>query len=122
MEEEDIDLRRLLNEVIGTWNNDKQMTGKVFVLNFISPLLKMKTRLHSIRMRTARALTVSPSMLCDGGMPPPGVLLPRGASLLGGLLARGGLLTPGGSPFWGVLPAGRSPCHSGVSLLGGSPC
>ena len=29
---------------------------------------KMETRLHSSRMRTARALTVSPSMLCAGGV------------------------------------------------------
>ena len=31
-----------------------------------------ETRLHSSRMRTARALTVSPSMLCAGGVPGPG--------------------------------------------------
>ena len=30
------------------------------------------TRLHSSRMRTARSLTVSPSMLCSGGVPGPG--------------------------------------------------
>ena len=35
---------------------------------------KMETRLHCSRMRTARALTVSPSMLCAGG----GGLLPGG--------------------------------------------
>ena len=34
----------------------------------------MQTRLHSSRMCTARALTVSPSMLCAGGSPSGGCL------------------------------------------------
>ena len=42
----------------------------------------VKTRLHSSGMRTARTLTVSPSMLCAGGW---GVcLLPGGCLLQGG--------------------------------------
>ena len=32
----------------------------------------MKTRVHSSRMRAARALIVSPSMLCGWGVPGPG--------------------------------------------------
>ena len=55
------------------------------------------TRLHSSRMRTARALTVSPSMLCAGGW---GCLL-QGGVYLGGSASRGvcsgggGCLLPG---------------------------
>ena len=41
--------------------NNKQKIG----FNIKWPFLL--TRLHSSRMRTARALTVSPSMLCGGG-------------------------------------------------------
>ena len=41
--------------------------------------IKIETRLHSSRMHTARALTVSPSMLCTGG----GVCS-QGVSALGG--------------------------------------
>ena len=45
------------------------------VSNGISKLVKNahnSTRLHSSRMHTARSLTVSPSMLCSGGVPGPG--------------------------------------------------
>ena len=60
---------------------------------------KNGTRLHSSRMRTARALTVSPSMLCWG----------RGLSALGG----GGLL-------WGMCLLGGWGCLLWVvSALGG---
>ena len=61
------------------------------------------TRLHSSRMRTARTLTVSHSMLCarEGGVLSPGgvylvtgeggVLSPRGVYLVpGGVLSHGG--------------------------------
>ena len=43
--------------------------------------------MHSSRMRTARALTVSPSMLCAGGVSAPGG---RGLGLLWGCLLGGG--------------------------------
>ena len=38
------------------------------------------TRLHSSKMRTARLLTVSPSMHYAGGMPGPGGSAPRGGA------------------------------------------
>ena len=60
------------------------------------PSILVKTRLHSSRMRTARALTVSPSMLCARGC-----------------LLRGGLLL-GGSAFWGgLLPGEGDSCSRG---------
>ena len=48
--------------------------------------LTCKTRMHSSRMRTARVLTVSLSMLCGGGggVPGPGVPGPRGVYLVQG--------------------------------------
>ena len=58
--------------------------------------------MHSSRMRTARALTVSPSMLCVRGVPPPG-----GAS--------SGGPPPGGSPR-GVSSGGGG---EGCLLQGG---
>ena len=45
--------------------------------------IKIVTRLHSSRMPTARALTVSPSMLCAGGC------LVRGGVWSGGLVCEG---------------------------------
>ena len=65
-----------------------------------------KTRLHSSRMRTARALTISPSMLCAGGG--------KGRLLQGGCLVRGGASAPGGD----VCSRG---VHSGGGLLRGMP-
>ena len=57
------------------------------------------TRLHSSRMRTARALTVSPSMLCVRG----GVcLVPGGAWYQGDVPGPGGYIVPGGAWSWGV--------------------
>ena len=53
-----------------------------------------QTRLHSSRLRTARALTVSPSMLCG----------------------RGGVPGPGG------VPGGCAPGPGGVYLVRYSPC
>ena len=67
----------------------------------------LKTRLHSSRMHTARALTVSPSMLCAEG----GVLSPRGGSLVPGVYALG-VSAPGGCLLQGGL-------LRGVSDLGG---
>ena len=50
------------------------------------------TRLHSSRMRTARALIISPSMLCAGGVPGLGVCLvwSGGVPGLGGAWSWGG--------------------------------
>ena len=58
----------------------------------------LKTRLHSSRMRSARTLTISPSMLCagvgwDGGL----------CMVLGGVHGPGVCVFPGGGAYsWGV--------------------
>ena len=97
---------RFLNEV----NGKIQMT--MYIWN-----IKRK-RLHSSGMRTARALTVSPSMLCArGGICSGGVSAPGGGvSALGGFcsggcLFPGGVSAPGGvpSPGWGGW-SGTPPC------------
>ena len=84
------------------------------------------TRMHSSRMRTARALTVSPSMFCSGGRGVSahrgcllmGCLLPGGVCsrgcLLRGVSAPGGMSAPRGCLLWGVC--------SGGCLLPGSVC
>ena len=89
------------------------------------------TRLHSSRMRTARALTVSPSMLAGGGGGEGvsarvgyllwGVSALQGVSAPGGLSARGGCVCSGGG-----ASAPRGECLLlggwllwGVSHLGG---
>ena len=92
-------------------------------------------------MHTARALTVSPSMLCVGGMSAPGggclvwgVSAPREGGIPacteadppGGAWSRGCLLPGGGSaPVWGVpglggvCSQGGVCSHVGVPDLGG---
>ena len=84
------------------------------------------TRMHSSRMRTARSLTVSPSMLCSRG----GCLVPGSAWSQGGVCS-GGVPGPEGVPAWsgggGGMPActeADSPCeqnywHTLVKIL---PC
>ena len=61
---------------------------------------KRKARLHSSRMRTARLLTVPPSMHCTEGVSDPkreGVSTPGGVSGPGrGCLLTGGCLLSGG--------------------------
>ena len=80
------------------------------------PVIKLlrfidKPRLHSSRMCTSRALTVSPSMLCAGGV----------SSLGGSPLGEGGLLWERGvSSGGGGLLWGRGVSSRGVSS-GGSP-
>ena len=69
-------------------------------------------RLHSSRMRTARALTVSPSMLCAGGC-----LLRGVCSQGGGVSALGGSAPERGCLLWGVSTPGV--CSGRVSALGG---
>ena len=84
------------------------------------------TRLHSSRMRTARALTVSPSMFCAGG----GVPGPGGVPGL----REGGVAGPGGCSWswgctwsWGCLLRGvylvTGGCllQEGCLLRGGAP-
>ena len=83
-------------------------------LQFPAQIYKYKTRLHSSRMRTARALTVSPSMLCCGGG---GCLLWGGVCSWGGLLW-GGLLRWGGGCLLGGGSALGGVCCGGVSTLG----
>ena len=82
-------------------------------------------RLHSSRMRTARALTVSPSMLCTGGVGG-GVPGPGGSLLLGGVPGPGGCLLPGvylvlgGVCSWrGVPGLGSVPGLGGCTWSGG---
>ena len=70
------------------------------------------TSLHSSRMRTARALTVSPSMIFAGG----GGCLPWGVCFRRGLLWGGGCLLLGGL-FWGGVSALWGVCSSGGCLL-----
>ena len=68
----------------------------------------LQTRLHSSRMRTARALTVSPSMFCAGGCTwSRGVYLVLGAVpglgvylVPGGVRPRGYLVRYSSSPLW----------------------
>ena len=90
-------------------------------LDFLCVLLKLLqkhswTRLHSSRMRTARVLTVSPSMLCAGGCMVPGgrVHGPRGVHGYGGWGGGGGILacTEADPPLW-------TEWQTGVKLL---PC
>ena len=69
------------------------------------------TRLHSSRMRTARALTVSPSMLCQGVSASWGVVCSR---VGGGVSASWGS-APGG----GVCSRGRVVCSRKVSASRG---
>ena len=71
----------------------------------------MNTRLHSSRMRTARALTISPRKLCGGG----GVYLVPGGICSGGCtwswgvyLVQGGVCSKGGLPPGGVPGPGVS--------------
>ena len=72
------------------------------------------TRLHSSRMRTARALTVSPSMLCGGG----GVSAPGGRCLLpGGCLLRGSAPGGGGIPACTVADHTHPPCEQNHTRL-----
>ena len=77
------------------------------------------TRLHSSRMRTARALTVSPSMLCGrcllrrdvcsgGCLLPVGMCLLWGGVCSGGCLLLGGLLRGVCLPWEGSLLLGAS--------------
>ena len=71
-----------------------------------------QTRLHSSRMRTARLLTISPSMQCSGGC-----LLQGGDCSQGGACSQGCLLLGGVCP-WGM----RCLFLEGVwLLLGGYP-
>ena len=66
------------------------------------------TRLHSSRMRTARALTESPSMLCVAG----GVCS-RGCLLLGSVCPQEGLLLGGGCSGRCLLQGGSAPAGEG---------
>ena len=75
-----------------------------------NPVMEIfRTRMHSSRMRTARSLTVSPSMLCIGGCTwsqgvcvpgPGGCTCSQGGTLYGGwggvYLVLGGVPGPGG--------------------------
>ena len=84
----------------------------------------INNKLHSSRMRTARALTVSPSMLCVGGFTwSRGCTWSRGVYLVLGMLylVLGGVPGPGGCTWsWGVyLVPGGVPGPEGVLGPGG---
>ena len=89
-------------------------------------LLPNETRLHSSRMRTAHALTVSPSMLyggvylVPGGCLLPGVSAPGGVYLVpGGCTWSRGVSTPGGcTRSWGRVCSRRVWSPGGCLLLG----
>ena len=111
-------------------NLDLKVTSLYFRIKphvCIMPQMKMMdkdteiTRLHSSRMRTAGALTVSHRMLAGGegcllwGVSAPGGCLPRGGLLRGCLL-------PGGVCSRGGLLLGGCVCSGGVSAPRGSVC
>ena len=79
--------------------------------------LHYQTRLHSSRMRTARALTVSNSMLCAEGV----YLVPGGCTWSG----EGVYLVPGGmdvpDPRGCTWSGGCIPGPGGYLVLGGVP-
>ena len=81
----------------------------------VKGILKVElTRLHSSRMRTARVLTVSPSMLCTGGSVCSQEVCVPGPGL-------GGVSGPGGCTwYWGcVCSWGCTWSRGGVPGLGG---
>ena len=79
------------NKLLATGSNDKLVKiWKITADGTSKGKEKKQTRLHSSRMRTARVLTVSPSMLCAGG-----VSAPRGGVCSGGCTLSGGCLLPG---------------------------
>ena len=77
-----------------------------FISVFVSSSEKTNTtRMHSSRMRTARLLPVSPSMLCSQGVYlPRRVYLPEGSTCLGVYLPGGGCTCPGGCTCLGGVP------------------
>ena len=107
-------------------------------------VVTVPTRMHSSRMRTTRTLTVSPSMLCAGGVSAPrgctwseGVSAPGGGECVcfrGGVcsqgvyLVLGGVPGPGGCTWSGgvyLVPegvcSGGCTCSQGVYLVRYSP-
>ena len=97
--------------VIFTWKNYLNSTWENFSNIF-------GTRLHSSRMRTARALTVSPSMLCAVGVSAPGdVSSPGGCLLPGGVSALGDV-----SALWRMMSALGGGVVSQHALRQTPPC
>ena len=76
--------------------------------------IQIEQDLHYSRMRTARALTVSPSML-QGGVSALGGVCSRGVSALGDVCS-GGVCSQGVSAPGGVLQ--RGVCSGGCLLQG----
>ena len=72
------------------------------------------TRLHSSRMHTARVLTVSPSMLCDGGVSAPGGDWSRGPGSAGGAWSWGAWSQGGGIP---ACTEADPPCEQNYTRL-----
>ena len=95
------------------------LNGKTLTLDRreYSKVKTKTTRLHSSRMRTARVLTISPSMLCTMGV----YLVPGGCTWSVGVevSALGGVCS-GGQGVGCLLPGGSAPA-GGCLLLGGVP-
>ena len=131
--------RKNINLLFTMKHGKGAMSIRLKCLPVLWPLLV--TRLHSSRMRTARTLTVSPSMLWSGGctwsrgvyLVPGGVpgwgvyLVWGGVPDLGGFCSRGCTWSKGGSALggdlvlWGVSALGSVPGPGGVSAQGGVP-
>ena len=69
-----------------------------------TPTKMCQTILHSSRMRTAHALTISPSLLCTGGVRG-GCAWSRGVPGLGGAWSKGTWSGGGGCLVGGGIPA-----------------
>ena len=78
-----------------------------------------KTRLHSSRMRTARALTLSPSMLCAGGLPGLGGCMVQEGAWSWGVVSQHALRQ---TPLWTEWQTGVKilPCPNQTSFAGGN--
>ena len=89
---------------------------------------RIRTRMHSSRMHTARLLTISQHAL-PGGIPAQGVYLPGGCTCLGGVpvwevyMPRGWCTCLGGCtcPRGVYLTKGGVPTQGGVPAQGGVP-
>ena len=107
--------------------NNSRIQGIIIkILVFFTLRSILTTRLHSSRMRTARVLTVSPSMLCTGGCLLGGCIW-SGRGVVGGVPGRGGgCLLWGVYLVWGVSALGvylvlGGICSGGCLLPGGAP-
>ena len=114
--------KNFLNVHTFCWQTEKQFSPNCTRVLY--------TRLHSSRMRTAHTLTVSPSMLCAGGVSAPGGCLLQGVGGVysggvysGGVYSQGGVCSGGCLLLGGVCSRGcllqEGVCSRGVSAPGG---